>query len=493
MLCSQKQILKYGRFVISSSMEDWTEKYRPKSLDDIVGNERAVSELRKWANAWKSGTPQKRAVILSGKPGTGKTSSALALAHDYGWAIIELNTSDARNATTIRQVATSGAIHETFDDQGRFMSSRQGGRKLIILDEADNLYEKMESANKTGLDLSDKGGKKAIVDTIKITNQPIILIVNDYYNLIKGGGESLKRICALMRFHDPYPSATFTLLRRICIEEGITIDRKVLQTIADRCKGDIRSAINDLQFICLDAKQVDAKSLNVLGYRDREKIIFDALREIFKTKNIQNIRESLSHLDADPPSVLLWINENLPVEYRDTNDLVAGYDALAKADIFLGRVMRRKNYGLWSYACDMMNGGVATAKTHDYPNERYAFPTWLRGLKNSKSYRDTRYSITTKMGDVCHNSRSKSRDFLLTHFAHMFRNNTEFAIRMKQKFAFNEQEIKYLLGEKHAHKINEILRSSEPVQVKTLNEEPVLVSKKKEETGESKQQNLFDF
>jgi len=61
-------------------MEDWTEKYRPESLDEIVGNERAVTELKRWADAWNHGNPKKRAVILSGGPGTGKTSSALALA-----------------------------------------------------------------------------------------------------------------------------------------------------------------------------------------------------------------------------------------------------------------------------------------------------------------------------------------------------------------------------------------------------------------------------
>lgn len=473
-------------------MEDWTEKYRPKRLDEIVGNEHAIADLRKWANEWNSGSPKKRAVVLSGKPGTGKTSSAIALANDYRWPVIELNTSDARNATKIKKVATSGAINETFDDYGQFISTRNGGRKLIILDEADNLYEKIESTNKTGNDYSDKGGKRAIVDTIKITNQPIILIVNDYYGLIKGGGDDLKDACKLIKFHDPYTSAIFNLLRRICVEEGISADPKVLQTMADRCKGDIRSAINDLQSICLDKKQIDVQSLGVLGYRDREKIIFDALREIFKTSSIQSIKETMSHLDESPDNILLWLSENLPNEYRDINDLVKGYDALSKADIFLGRTYRRQNYGLWSYACDIMNGGVATAKTHNYPNEKYNFPTWLRELKSSKSNRDTRDSITKKISEACHNSSNKSIDFLLTYFMNIFRNDTDFAVKMTKKFDFTENEMKYLLGEKYSHKIKDILRSSETiVDVKPIDEEIALPLE--EDRKDSKQQRLFDF
>ena len=115
-------------------MIDWTEKYRPKKLDEIVGNNRAIIELRKWADEWKKRTPKVRAVILSGKAGTGKTSSALALANEYSWTPIELNTSDARNAEKIKNVATYGAINETFSDDGDFISSQHGGRKLIILD-----------------------------------------------------------------------------------------------------------------------------------------------------------------------------------------------------------------------------------------------------------------------------------------------------------------------------------------------------------------------
>jgi len=471
-------------------MEDWTEKYRPKSLDDIVGNERASIELRKWANSWSKGVPKQRAVILSGKPGNGKTSSAFALANDYGWTAVELNTSDARNATKIKNVATFGAINETFDDHGRFISSREGGRKLIILDEADNLYERITGSEKNDNDLSDRGGKKAIIDTIKITHQPIILIVNDYYNLIKGAGESLKHMCKLIRFYDPYPNVVLNLLKKICLREDITVNQQVLKTISDRCKGDIRSAVNDLQSLCLDKKQINVQALNVIGYRDREKDIFNALREIFKTKNIQTIKKSMVHLDADPKNVLLWINENIPIEYRDPDDLAQGYDALSRADVFLGRTYRRQNYGLWSYANDLMNGGVAVSKSRIYPNDKYNFPVWLREQKSSKTNRDIRDSIIKKINEVSHNSREKGKDFLRSYFTQMFRNDTNFAIKMKNKLDFTENEIKYLLGPNQSHNLKNILHPVEKMKkIPIIEKEPAVIDEKKEKT----QQSLFDF
>ena len=473
-------------------MGDWTEKYRPKTLDEIVGNEKAVIELRRWAGSWSNGKPKKRAVILSGKPGTGKTSSAISLANDFNWTSIELNTSDARNAEKIKKVATSGAINETFADDGRFISSNQGGKKLIILDEADNLYEKISGTkNQNETDLSDRGGKKAIINTIKITNQPIILIVNDYYGLIKGSGDILKNICKLIRFYDPYPSAIINLLKKICLDEEITIDPKVLSTIANRCKGDIRSAVNDLQTICIDKKQVDTQSLKVLGYRDREKDIFTMLREVFKTKNIQTIRESVTHLNEDPKLLLLWLNENLPKEYIDTNDLIKGYDALSKADVFLGRTQKSQNYKLWSYSCDIMNGGIAMAKTHNYPNDSYSFPTWLKMKKTIKNASDNKESIIKKIHTDMHNSNKKTKDFLLSYFIHMFRNDTYFAIKTKNKYNLTENEIEYLLGKIHAYKLKEILLSSEIEKIKPLKEEPV--EKIEKERKEKIQQNLFDF
>ena len=339
-----KQILKYRLILSIYRMEDWTEKYRPKTLREIVGNDRAISTLRAWAERWNQGKIQeKRAAILSGKPGTGKTSSALALAHDLGWTILELNASDARNETSIKRVATAGAVNETFDITGGFTPSKEGGRKLIILDEADNLYEKLDKSE-TDSSLGDKGGKKAIIDTIRITKQPIILIVNDFYELTKGGGEPLKKLCAVIQFYEVSPAQIVELLKRICRDENIAADIRVLKTIADRSKGDVRSAVNDLQSLCLNRKQLNIEDVDVLGYRDRETLIFDALREVFKTKNLQNSRDCMRNTDVQPEMLLLWISENLPREYLDVGDLVKGYNAVSKADVFFGRVSKNRSY-----------------------------------------------------------------------------------------------------------------------------------------------------
>jgi replication factor C large subunit len=479
-------------------MEDWTEKYRPKSLRDVIGNERALSSLRAWAERWNQGKiPEKRAAILAGKPGTGKTSTAHALAADLGWTILELNASDARNESSIRRVATAGAVNETLDITGGFTPSQKGGHKLIILDEADNLYEKLDKTDSDS-GLGDKGGKKAIIETIRITKHPIILIVNDFYELTKGGGEPLKNLCYVIQFYTVNPSQIVELLKHICRQENITADIRALKIIVDRSKGDVRSAVNDLQSLCVNRTSLNLEDVDVLGYRDRDAIIFDALREVFKTKNLQKSRECMRDLDVEPEMFLLWITENLPREYLDVEDLVRGYENLSIADVFFGRVAKSRVYDLWSYACDLMSAGVSTAKTHSYGNTQYAFPSWLKQMKGNQSSRLIRDSVTKKISGMTHVSDQKTKEAFLPYIQVLFRNDPRFACKLIRQLSLSESEVKFLLGEKYLHRMKEILQCAEKTDEKQEEIELTPSGERKEEEEKKegtdlRQPSIFDF
>lgn len=114
-----------------------SERLRPQRLEDVVGNPRARAELRSWAEGWRGPRPpSRRAALLSGPPGVGKTSAALALASELGWTVVEMNASDARNADAIERVAGRAAGLRSFGADG---SMGEGSRTLILLDEADCL------------------------------------------------------------------------------------------------------------------------------------------------------------------------------------------------------------------------------------------------------------------------------------------------------------------------------------------------------------------
>jgi replication factor C large subunit len=387
-------------------MDDWTEKYRPRNLHEIIGNDNVKKSLKQWAERWGKEIPKKKALILSGKPGIGKTTYAYALANQYKWITIELNTSDARNKNRIKKVATSGSINQSFSDNGNYTSTKTGGRKLILLDEADNLYERNISSSSDTSNLSDKGGKKEIIHTIEITKQPIILIVNDYFKLIKGTGKPLEKICFHIRLFQPKPVQIQTILKMICQYEKIKIDPTLIQELSIKSKGDIRSAIRDLQSLCIGKKKVYHKDYSAIGNRDREEDIFHLLNSIYQTVDIPNIKQRLVNNYLDPSILLHWITENLPRVYSSPSDKAKAYHYLSNADLFLSRTLRRNNYRLWAYAFDQMTFGVSLSKTKPIINTRFNYPTWLKKMKLNIYKND--HSLIEQLSDIHHCSIKKT-------------------------------------------------------------------------------------
>ncbi len=438
---------------------DWTERHRPRGLADLVGNGPSIKKLAAWAEAWQTGKPPaKRAVVLAGPPGTGKTSAALALAADMGWPVIELNASDARNADAIKRVAGAGAVHQTFGSDGSFQGAgNERGRKLIILDEADNLTERLSGENAaggggagSGKDLSDKGGKAAILATIRETKQPIILIVNDLYALTRGAGSALKGLAETLKFTRVNVRSIPKALANIARAEGIDVEPAVFEAIAGRAGGDLRAAVRDLESICRGRTTVTSADLASLGDRDATGNMFDHVAHILKQAPFAELRREGMSIDATPEDLVLWVDENLPKEYKHPEDLVAGYEALSRADVFLGRTRRKQHYRLWAYAGDLARLGVSAARQHPKPRggrfEPLGFPQWLSKMGRTKGIRQSRDQLTAAIAVSMHMSRSKARLHQFETIARLCQMDEPFAISCAFAWDLTDAQVEALLG-----------------------------------------------
>ncbi len=425
------------------SHTDWAEKYRPGSLGDVVGNDAAVKALKKWAETFGTG---KRAAVLYGGPGIGKTSAALALAHDLGWDFIEMNASDQRTKDAINRVAGSAS------KMGTFGGTRE--RRLLILDEADNLHG-----------THDRGGESAIINVIKKSSQPILLIANDYYALSK----PLRDAAEPIQFRAILGSSIVKVLKRICSAENVKCAPDALMKIAERTN-DLRSAINDLQAAAIGGEEVTLADV-ATGERDVPESIFKAMGLVFRGDDVGKALKAVRELDESPEDLVGWVDENLPREYRD-DDLERGFDALSRADMFLGRVRRRQDYGMWRYASFMMVAGVNRARKHRYGGyTRYSAPTYWQKLGRTKSSRTVRDSLAAKIGKHCHASKREARALYIPLLRTLFPDEAS-AVGLAARLKLEEDEIAFLAGaEKSSKKVEKIYERSRELIAKEVEHE----------------------
>ena len=185
-----------------------------------------------------------RAVIISGPPGIGKTSSVRVLTKNKGYRTFELNASDKRNKDTINNSVGFLMNNTTLSS----IDNSTMTKNIIIMDEVDGM---------TGNE--DKGGIKALIDIVKKTKVPIVFICNDIYSPKL---KSLLNYCYDIRFNRPDRRQIVLRLMDICKKEGIFIDNQTLSYIVESFGNDIRQTINYLDFFSRTKRNVnDIKKL----------------------------------------------------------------------------------------------------------------------------------------------------------------------------------------------------------------------------------------
>jgi replication factor C small subunit len=228
-------------------LEVWTEKYRPKVLGEVKGQDDIIFRLKAFVSS--GNMPH---VLFAGPAGVGKTTSALAIARElFGdtWRdnILELNASDERGIDVIRTKVK---------DFARSKALEGVPFKLVYLDEADALTKEAQQAL-----------RRTMEDYAASTR--FILSCNWSSNIIS----PIQSRCAVFRFKPLPKDIIFGILKDIASKEDFKIDDDALELMYQASEGDCRKAENLLQAVTSITKEVTAKSVtSVVSFAEPKEI-----------------------------------------------------------------------------------------------------------------------------------------------------------------------------------------------------------------------------
>ena len=287
----------------------WVEKYRPKKVEDIVGNEEAKATFIEWL---KSKRRNKKAVLLYGPPGVGKTALVNATAKELGFSIIEMNASDTRSEKAINEVAKPATSYIALDN---FSSASKGKGNLLFLDEVDGI-----AGNE------DRGGVGAITKIVEESRVPVIMAANDP-DIDKL--RPLKKVCLLIRFQQIRIPLIIALLQKICLLENVKADFEALEHIAQNSRGDVRSAINDLQSLSEENHVLTLQDTMTLSFRNKDISMDETLRGFFSAKSVAEASSLLSRSSVDYDEFIMSVSDN-----RAQDDTLIHWSLLAPMILF---------------------------------------------------------------------------------------------------------------------------------------------------------------
>ena len=343
--------------------ELWADKYMPKVIADIVGNQQQLKNLENWLDNWddcilkdnkkeekKTGKKTSRyenvnarAAIISGPPGIGKTSSVRVLTKNKGYRAFELNASDKRNKDTINN--SVGFLMNNTTLSLNDISTNT--KNIIIMDEVDGM-----AGNE------DKGGIKALIDIVKKTKVPIIFICNDIYSPKL---KSLLNYCYDIRFNRPDKRQIVFRLLDICKKEGVFVDNQTLTYIVENFGNDIRQTINYLDLCSRTKRNVNDIKKNCEEFKKDKSITvgsFDISKILLNRNETSKLNFSqkldLFFVDFDLIPNMIFenyistaiINNNNPDKRESLKKITEGTDFMSFGDVIENRMKSQMEWSL---------------------------------------------------------------------------------------------------------------------------------------------------
>ncbi len=341
----------------------WVEKYRPKNFEDIRGQPQAVETLKKFVENFNLGKLTKRALILHGAPGTGKTALAHVIANETNSEIFELNASDLRNKIKLNEILKPATEQKSLTKKN----------KIILVDEVDGISSYI-----------DWGGITELISIIDSSPYPIIITANDVWQKKL---TPLRKKAELIQLKEIDYRTIKDILIKILKTENKFVDNQILTEISVKAKGDLRAAINDLQTI---SKLEDPSSV-IFDERNKETDIFNSLKQVFKNKPTNEILKVFDSVNMSIDDIILWVEENIPSEYEG-EELAKAFDRLSKTDVFKGRIYKQQYWRFLVYENILLSYGIAASKK----NQKTGFTSYRKPTRILKIWMNNQRTLKKK-------------------------------------------------------------------------------------------------
>ena len=304
----------------------WTDLYRPKNFEHIIGNEEIRLNVLKWLVKWFPGT---KPLLLIGPPGVGKTTIVKILSSLLNYDLIELNASDTRSGPLLEKLITP-----LYNNTSLF-----GKKILLFFDEVDGIYGR-----------EDSGGLEILINIVKASNFPIIFVANSNNIKLK----NLSKLCKIFKFQHISANLLMMFLNYVLFKQGNSLSFDDKKWIVEKSNGDVRTMLNLAQSKSMGYDKFVHETFKV--------DISEGLNEFFQSTKKDHAKKILLSLDGKYPDpryglsaeerrkdIINSLFTSIVSSNLDIANLSLLLDSLSQIDLHVARINKNRNWNLLRY------------------------------------------------------------------------------------------------------------------------------------------------